>query len=220
MNINLLRTPEGLNKYLNEEVKTLSVKLPDFMLQMFLWQKVKNDFLITDEKVENLFEDNNKHLLVIKTDEVATKLMIGYLHIQDDIHISSSNYSTVISNKAKELVNELSSLTIKNKWNDNQIFIISTFRLSSYDKIELEQFPNNAKYLYLTDLADQKDRYYEIALDKKTNEFMEGDIMLNYLLERGKKMNSLPEYWSCQICGGNNDTGCLYFDPTECPKFT
>ena len=26
--------------------------------------------------------------------------------------------------------------------------------------------------------------------------------------------------WSCSICDGDETTGCLYFDPTECPKFT
>jgi hypothetical protein len=26
------------------------------------------------------------------------------------------------------------------------------------------------------------------------------------------------ERWSCDICGGNSDTGCWYFDPTECPR--
>ncbi len=28
------------------------------------------------------------------------------------------------------------------------------------------------------------------------------------------------EEWNCDICNGNNETGCLYFDPTECPKLT
>lgn len=28
------------------------------------------------------------------------------------------------------------------------------------------------------------------------------------------------DYWSCEICGGDQNTGCLYFDPTECPKRT
>lgn len=27
-------------------------------------------------------------------------------------------------------------------------------------------------------------------------------------------------YWSCDICDGDSDTGCLYFDPTECPRHT
>lgn len=30
--------------------------------------------------------------------------------------------------------------------------------------------------------------------------------------------SSLSSYWSCDICGGNSETGCLYFDPTECPR--
>jgi len=25
-------------------------------------------------------------------------------------------------------------------------------------------------------------------------------------------------FWSCDICEGNQSTGCLYFDPTECPR--
>lgn len=25
-------------------------------------------------------------------------------------------------------------------------------------------------------------------------------------------------FWSCDICGGDESTGCLYFDPTECPR--
>jgi predicted nucleic acid-binding Zn ribbon protein len=25
-------------------------------------------------------------------------------------------------------------------------------------------------------------------------------------------------FWSCDICGGGETTGCLYFDPTECPR--
>jgi hypothetical protein len=24
--------------------------------------------------------------------------------------------------------------------------------------------------------------------------------------------------WNCDICGGSSETGCLYFDPTECPN--
>ncbi len=25
-------------------------------------------------------------------------------------------------------------------------------------------------------------------------------------------------WWGCDICGGNSDSGCNYFDPTECPR--
>lgn len=38
------------------------------------------------------------------------------------------------------------------------------------------------------------------------------------------KFRSTPEYysddryWSCDICGGDSESGCMYFDVTECPK--
>lgn len=31
---------------------------------------------------------------------------------------------------------------------------------------------------------------------------------------------SFDNFWSCNICDGNSDTGCQYFDPTECPRHT
>jgi len=32
--------------------------------------------------------------------------------------------------------------------------------------------------------------------------------------------NISSDFWTCNICDGDSSTGCLYFDPTECPKFT
>lgn len=29
---------------------------------------------------------------------------------------------------------------------------------------------------------------------------------------------SFDSYWTCDICDGDSETGCLYFDPTECPR--
>jgi hypothetical protein len=34
----------------------------------------------------------------------------------------------------------------------------------------------------------------------------------------GHSGRSLDSYWTCDICDGNSETGCLYFDPTECPR--
>ncbi|WP_075352533.1 hypothetical protein [Algoriphagus marinus] len=220
MDVNKLRTPEGLNQYLNKEIRTLPIKLPDFMLQIFLWQKVKFDFTYNEEIAERLFEDKDKNILAIKTTEATTILLIGYLHIPDDLHIKTPSYSKIISDKAKELATELSKVAIKNNWKDSQIFIISTFRLSSYKKNDLSQFPNKAKYFYLVNSADDRDKFYNLAKDTETNEFMESDILLKSLLKRREMNNTKPEFWNCEICGGNNEKGCLYFDPTECPKFS
>jgi len=38
-------------------------------------------------------------------------------------------------------------------------------------------------------------------------------------LQRVRAKSSYADnYWTCDICGGNSETGCLYFDPTECPR--
>ena len=189
MNINQLRTPEGLNKYLNEVVKDLPVKLPDFMLKPLLWQKVKFDFLISDEPIENLHEDNNLQLLVIKSNEVTTKLLIGYLHISDDLNINSTDVLNSIAQETNECVNTLNNLISKNNWTDCQIFIISTFKLSNYKELDLGLLPNYVKYLSLSEFADSKKKHYEVALDNETNTFMEGDIMLKALLKEGGNLN-------------------------------
>lgn len=34
----------------------------------------------------------------------------------------------------------------------------------------------------------------------------------------GHSGSSFDSYWTCDICDGNSETGCLYFDPTECPR--
>lgn len=34
------------------------------------------------------------------------------------------------------------------------------------------------------------------------------------------KSNLSDNYWNCDTCGGDSNTGCQYFDQTECPKFT
>lgn len=37
-------------------------------------------------------------------------------------------------------------------------------------------------------------------------------------LNNFKLKDSIVFRWSCDICGGDDDSGCLYFDPSECPK--
>jgi len=189
MNINQFRTPEGLNKYLNEVVKDLPEKLPDFMLKLLLWQKLKFDFLISDEPIENLHEDNDRQLLVFKSNLVATKLIIGYIHIADDLNINSIDFTSSIAQKINESVKAINDLIAKNKWADSQIFIISTFKLNNFKNLDLGSLPNYVKYLSLSEFVDEKRKHYEVALDNETNMFMEGDVMLKALLKEGGNLN-------------------------------
>jgi hypothetical protein len=173
MNINELRTPEGLNRYLNHEINTLSQSLPDYMLKLLLWQKIKFDFLSSDDVVMKLYEEDQNHLLVIKSDESNTNMLIGFLHISDDLHLNLLDLSKDLSNKAKIIVKNLNNLIIKNNWTNNQIFIISTYKISHFQNIKLNQFPSKVKYLFLTESPDDKKKFYEIALDNITNEYFE-----------------------------------------------
>jgi len=34
----------------------------------------------------------------------------------------------------------------------------------------------------------------------------------------GNHRNRRTSYWTCNICDGDSETGCLYFDSTECPR--
>jgi len=44
------------------------------------------------------------------------------------------------------------------------------------------------------------------------------DILQSHRTKISISGSSFDNYWSCDICGGNSETGCLYFDPTECPR--
>lgn len=54
------------------------------------------------------------------------------------------------------------------------------------------------------------------------------DMIINPAINKSKNSNFLSSYysnyaepittWHCEICDGDETTGCLYFDPTECPR--
>ena len=60
------------------------------------------------------------------------------------------------------------------------------------------------------------------------NSNISSDLHFNYIrLQRALNYNDYINMygdvddnlnWSCDICDGNSSTGCLYFDPTECPR--
>lgn len=184
MNINQLRTPEGLEHYLNEVLPTLPVKMPDTMLVLLLWQKIKNDFLISDEKIEKYLEDDNDHTLVIDVNNTGTKIIIGYLHLQENLHTFSSHGASIVKD-ANDFINDLKHLAAQNNWRNYQIVLVTTYPLSWYKQIVLEKLPNNVRYFFLTESPETKARRFQIAVDTKTNEFMDGDILLKNILRMG-----------------------------------
>jgi hypothetical protein len=189
MDVNRLRTPEGLDYYLNVEINTLKVKVPDFMMKIFLWQKVKFDFL-SDEEVN--FEESevneNDTFLEIKVNGNNSSLVVCYFHISDSLHIESDFLKELnlnIVNYIKKIKGhiELNKLPVK------AITLITTYKISDYNNIRLDNFPNDLSYAYITESPDILKKIYEISIDTETNEFMEGDRMLKGLLNLGNQYN-------------------------------
>ena len=98
--------------------------------------------------------------------------------------------------------------------------IVTTYKLSNNDQLDFSILPDDAGYFYMTELQEVENKKYEMKLDQQLIDFKSGDKMLNYFFEKSKQMTSEPSFWDCEICGGDNNSGCLYFDPTECPKFS
>lgn len=44
------------------------------------------------------------------------------------------------------------------------------------------------------------------------------NLIVEYLKAYTKKRKEILNRWSCDICGGDDETGCQYFDPSECPR--
>lgn len=50
--------------------------------------------------------------------------------------------------------------------------------------------------------------------------FWSRKMMFQISANAARELNSISSagYWSCDICDGNQDSGCLFYDPTECPR--
>lgn len=66
----------------------------------------------------------------------------------------------------------------------------------------------------------------EIANLRKLNDTLKGkpnqtviQMYERHLRNRSRKFHTQRD-WSCNICDGDETTGCLFYDPTECPKFS
>jgi hypothetical protein len=191
MNINQLRTPEGLNHYLNVVTNQLTVKVPDSMMKLFLWQKVKFDFLSHDEvNIDNvdIYEDNT--FLRIKMEESNEVLNICYFHLSENFckskELLKSTYHD-INTYIKIVVGKLKEMNSST----NNITLITTYKLSYNKEVKLHEFPNYIKYLYIVESPELKIKHYEIVHDEFTNEFMEGDILFKGLMDEAKKQIDL-----------------------------
>jgi hypothetical protein len=57
-----------------------------------------------------------------------------------------------------------------------------------------------------------KKKIYELEYPSK--------LTVRTVSNRSDFMPYYDNFWTCDICDGDSTSGCLYFDPTECPRHT
>lgn len=190
-------------------------------IQVSLWEHLKSEFLY-DDTVETLFLDDSDNIIVINCE--YSIIIISYLHIGENYDKNSDYDNHNIIKSLIDFYNDLISLNIEKGFNCSKFIIVTTFKLSDYVKMNFSTLPKNLNYYYLTANNDDKKRNYELRIDNDILDLINGDIIsdeiFNYVKLGHMKDIKNEDLWNCDICDGNQNTGCLYFDPTECPKFT
>jgi hypothetical protein len=92
-----------------------------------------------------------------------------------------------------------------------------SFELNEKESIDIKRMLGDNFYLA------NPSRFKDWELFKKELKRKEGIVKKVNLVNvrnfsTGGSSSSLDNFWSCDICDGNSETGCLYFDSTECPR--
>ncbi|WP_396188047.1 CpXC domain-containing protein [Flavobacterium sp.] len=74
---------------------------------------------------------------------------------------------------------------------------------------------------YLANPSRFKDwELFKQELKRKENIVQKVNLGSSRNFSTSSSIGSFDNFWSCEICDGNSETGCLYFDSTECPRHT
>lgn len=94
-----------------------------------------------------------------------------------------------------------------------------TFELNEKESTDIKRmFGDN---FYLANPSRFKDwQLFKQELKRKEGLTQQVNLGSSRKFSFGSSGGSFDNYWSCDICDGNSETGCLYFDPTECPRHT
>jgi hypothetical protein len=143
--------------------------------------------------------------------------------------------NTSIDNAAKKIVaDEINFVTCKHCGNKFQVKtellfnnMEKTYAIfyhpSSFDT-NIRECENLKKMLGANFYLANPTRFYDWELFKEEIRRKEGITSSINKTSRPKTSpnfsggSSFDNYWSCDICDGNSETGCQYFDPTECPR--
>ena len=215
------KTGEELENYLNIVTTKLTNERPiNFkLLSVFLWEKIKFIFNYEDS-IDHVYSSNEECIHLLK--DGYGYLFLGYIR-------NSNNHEELSIINGKELIME--SLKKINRFNElckeysvesYRSIIVSNFKFSSYSSNDFFKLPNTTSYFYLFELNGNSGYTLDLNQDEDILDRIEKDIFMKTIIRQNSKLNRLggDSNWYCELCGGNNEIGCQYFDPTECPKFT
>lgn len=188
------------------------------MLKANLWSHLKEEFFY-DDTVESMFTDDSVPVIIFKID--GNTMVVGYLHLNTTLYSNSIDDNNEIFKGLIQFNEEIRTLCSKKGVSDYKLSIVTTFKLSDNLESDYSDLPTDIGYWYLTKkINEQEKTQYGLTLDTDIIGMINGELLADFLIERSKNRMCDNTFWSCDICGGNQNTGCLYNDPTECPRFT
>jgi hypothetical protein len=192
--------------------------MDDKLLHVFLWEKIKIIFKY-DDSVNELYVDNDDNVIFLEDENGI--MLIGYLQIDKRWDTKSKHDSGIIINTLLDFINDISKLAKEKQISSYRFIMISTFRLSSFENGVFSRLPKDISYFYIAEIDENKKLHFDLNRDEKILERIDSDVWVDGFFEYTSKMHKKPHgTWHCDICDGNDNTGCQYFDPTECPKFS
>ncbi|WP_264511633.1 hypothetical protein [Flavobacterium sp. N1719] len=203
-----------VNSILNQQKNTMSDKL----LHLFLWEKIKLIFKY-DDSVREEYLDNDDNIIILNDENGI--MIIGYLQIDKKWNFNSSHDSNTIINALIDFISDIRKLAVEKEITSFRFIIITTFKLSNFKSNIFSKLSKDVSYFYLAETDENNNLLLDLNRDEELIELINEDFNIkgffDFMLNKNKKHDA---DWNCEICDGNNYTGCQFFDPTECPRFS
>jgi len=190
----------------------LGKQIFDRILQQAIWQKLKKGFL-KPESAKELYVDDKENILVVKFPNSIT--IVGYFHFAQPLDTSEDQ--TKVHLQINAFILEINEIAAKNNWLPAKLYLVSSDQLSKIKGLNKDALLSTANYFYIKQ-GNGEPKGGALLPDDYLNKKLPYDDFLYYATNREKLKHINQITWSCSICDGNNTTGCLYHDPTECPR--
>jgi hypothetical protein len=206
------------------------------------WKFILN-FHKENYNLDIVFQDDDENIIILDGDNqscltIKPYFVVAYLHLfngdpyymAEEINLFASDIRKYIENSKWDMgpfLNETKDRFADLGWNDSkrifEIRFILNFSLGELVNSGFVQIPKDIKYFLITECTVTHKitmTPQDLILESIKSNNLTYNRMFNSNNPRKNIDNGNDQYWSCNICDGDSETGCLFFDPSECPKFT